>query len=212
MLRGVIGALIGGLVGGVIWFCIGYFAEVNIGLVAWGVGALVGTGMLLTKRGAPQATSGWVAAGVAVLTLFTAKFAIVDAVLKKKVGGPLTVDREFFVVRFADEIAQEAEDAGKTLDWPQGVTSETAEKPEHYPKDVWKQAEDEWEALSDTEREEQIETLNDTLSDAHDTSIAAMRWEVFFRSYSPFDILWTLLALISAYKFGAGEYGGGEVA
>lgn len=193
MQRGLIGALIGGLIGGLIWFCIGYFAEVSIGIIAWGVGALVGTGMLLTKRGAPAAASGWASAGIAVLALFLAKFAIVDTVIHKKLATSFSIDREFILVGFANDFASEAQDAGKTLEWPAGMNYDNAEKPEHYPADIWKQAEEKWASISEDEQKEMIESANEALQDAQSASMASIRWEVFsnrIRRLISFGLCW----------------------
>jgi hypothetical protein len=52
MIPGIIGAAIGGLVGAILWAAVIFLAQREIGIIAWGVGVLVGFGgLVLGARG-----------------------------------------------------------------------------------------------------------------------------------------------------------------
>jgi hypothetical protein len=67
MIPGIIGAAIGGLVGAILWAVVIFFAQKEIGIIAWGVGGLVGFGGLLL--GARGTTMGVICGLVALLSI-----------------------------------------------------------------------------------------------------------------------------------------------
>lgn len=77
---GVTFCSVGALIGGGIWFAVGWYMDLEIGYVAWGIGALCGFGMLL-GNGQPNRFGGLIAAGIAALAITAAKAAIFVAVI-----------------------------------------------------------------------------------------------------------------------------------
>ncbi len=77
---GVTFCSVGGLIGGVIWFVVGWYMSLEIGYVAWGIGALCGFGMLL-GNGQPNRFGGLIAAAIAALAITAAKAAIFVALI-----------------------------------------------------------------------------------------------------------------------------------
>jgi hypothetical protein len=77
----MIGAFIGGLVGGVIgagiWAAIVYFTGFEIGIVAWGIGLLVGFGALVLSGGRAGAAGGVIAAVLALGAVLLGKVLVV---------------------------------------------------------------------------------------------------------------------------------------
>jgi phosphate/sulfate permease len=79
----VIGALIGGCLGAALWAAIVYYFHVQIGIVAWVVGAAVGLGAAVA--GGRGATSGIVCALIAVAAIFAGKMAAVHFMVYKMI-------------------------------------------------------------------------------------------------------------------------------
>ncbi len=79
MVYRLLGGLVGGLIGATIWILIGYFANAEVGIVAWGIGFLVGGGVryggYLTDK-EEGAGEGIASAGLAIATILAAKFVV----------------------------------------------------------------------------------------------------------------------------------------
>ena len=87
--------------------------------------------------------------------------------------------------------------------WPPGVSAETARTQKDYPPQLWQQAVMRWNQLGKAKQEE--EKLQRTLLAMKLRELSAKPdiGEVF----SPWDLLWFGLAIVTAYKIGVGTYG-----
>ena len=72
LIQGTIGASIGAILGALIWYGIIYFTEYEIGIVAWGIGALVGFGAAVC--GGEGLLMGGISALLALLSISLGKF------------------------------------------------------------------------------------------------------------------------------------------
>lgn len=208
MVKGLIGALIGGVIGAAIWAAVGYFTGYEVGWIAWGVGALAGFGMAVGAKDDSSAVTGAIAAAVAIGSILAGKYAVAHFIVDREITkiaaemGPVTM--EDAKIHMADQLVHEYEGAGKPLAWPEGMTYEDAEQPDHYPKDLWKDLETRWASMEPAKQEE----YRVSVQAQSDTNFQLFRAEAtsgaFKDSFSAWDGLWFVFALISAFKIGSG--------
>jgi hypothetical protein len=213
MLRWLLGGLVGGAAGVLIWVLIGYTTHYEVGWIAWGVGFLVGLGVRFAAHLGDQEESmgqGIVAAGMAIGSIFLAKFLIywllvgsVDTDPIRELVGEIRFDNEAMVASLADEVAEEMVQRGQTVQWPAGMTLEDASQKADYPPEVWRQAEMRWSQLGP---DEQGKRTRARMELAMMLSGAANKPE-FGEFFSPWDLLWFGLAMVTAYRIGVGSYG-----
>ncbi|MEM8680541.1 MAG: hypothetical protein AAGF97_14435, partial [Planctomycetota bacterium] len=67
----IIGAVIAGVIGALIWGAISYYAQVEVGYVAWGIGLLVG--WAAHRLGGEGAVTGIVCAAIALGSMLLGK-------------------------------------------------------------------------------------------------------------------------------------------
>jgi hypothetical protein len=92
------------------------------------------------------------------------------------------------------------EDQGKRVAWPPGMSYEDATEKKDYPPDLWRNAEAQWKQLGEEEqrnRRQERAAMAVMLSDV----ITATS---FASEFSPWDILWGLLATFTAFRLGVG--------
>ena len=82
---GVVGGIIGGILGAIIWAAITYFTDTKFGLVAIGVGFLVGCGVRLLGKGFDR-VFGIAGAIIALLSVFIGNFLMAIGLLTKIVS------------------------------------------------------------------------------------------------------------------------------
>ncbi|MGB6854943.1 MAG: hypothetical protein WBG49_20345 [Thermoanaerobaculia bacterium] len=88
--------------------------------------------------------------------------AVVAALLSVGVGKvgsiamairPGAVTEEYAVVALADVVVRDFEREGRAVEWPGGITQDTASEEADYPPEVWTEAETRWLAIPPAERE-----------------------------------------------------------
>ena len=213
MLRWILGGLVGGAAGIVIWVLVGYFAQYEVGWIAWAVGFLVGVGVRYGaylgdhEEGMAQ---GILASVIAIGSIVTAKFLLFSILVGgtdteglREIVGEIRFDDEAMIATIADDLAQEMTDRGQTVNWPSGMTYDEASRRADYPVKLWRQAETLWNQLGPAEQQER---KRQRLMFAAALSEAASEPD-FGEFFSPWDLLWFALATITAYKIGVGTYG-----
>lgn len=218
MLKSLIGGLIAGLVGAAIWAAISFWTGYEIGWIAWGIGGLVGFAVAL--GGQQGMTAGLAAVVISVLAIMGGKYATVELLVNKELGGSeqmveQAVDRleneEFVVSWLADGIIEERTAQGEEITWPPGVTAEEAEQPDEeseYPPEIWSEAASQWDGMPPEERDAYRAQLADMIRQNIEENFAAFRTEIkrdgFSASFGPLDIVFILLAVVTAFKIGRG--------
>jgi len=208
MLKGIIGGLIGGAIGAAIWAAIAYYAHVQIGFVAIGVGALVGCGTFMFAGDQVSPVTGAAAAMIALASIAGGKYMAIHAYfsnVKGAVHKAIEVDEEVALVHISKQVAEEWEKSGKTLAWPKGSNAEEAGEEAEFPKDVWADAKVRWNAMTETQKDGYQRDLKESLHAEMDGVVAGIESDAFAKSFSFFDILWAFLAVGAAYKLGSGE-------
>lgn len=210
LLKWIAAGAVGGLVGAAIWAGISYFANYEIGWIAWAIGAIVGFSVRVAageqnEGMAPGATAVSVSIGAIVLGKYLASFFLVANLMAT--NGLADPTEEQMIVRAADDIVRERQARGQTVVFPTGKDLDTAETQADYPPDIWQQANSKWQALSADERTQQIKTLASERNAAIRALQSTVQSSAFYGSFSPFDLLWFGLAAATAYRLGAGNVG-----
>lgn len=210
MVKGLIAGLIAGVVGSAAWAALTYFSHREYGILAWGIGVLVGFAVSKAMSKEASAASGILAAVIALCTIAGGKYAAVALVVDKTVGAARTHLTELgepeAKIRLADQLVEEYQAAGKPVEFAAGVESvEDATEPEHYPKELWTDLESRWASLSQSERDGRVKQLRDEEAYALNTISTIVRDKAFRESFDLFDVLWGFLAIASAYRLGSGK-------
>lgn len=211
MLKPLAGALVGGAVGAGVWAAVAYFANLEIGWIAWGVGVLAGLGARLAAPERLSLQTGVAAALIAVVSVAGGKYLSVHLALERALAdagvgddGAL-VDDELATSYFADEVVMEHMQAGEPVRWPGGVVPENPCEEREYPRDVWAEAAERYAALSPQERTQYKAELTTGIQ----ASLREFRSEAqqagFRESFGMLDLLFVALAIGSAFKLGSGE-------
>jgi tellurite resistance protein len=211
----VVGGLIGGAVGAFVWAAVVYFTEYEIGWIAWGVGGLVGYGVAAGNRDGTRSSTaaGVLAVAISIVAILAGKWAGVqmimpsdEEILEMATAG---FDQEEYVVSYvADDVAAELEAAGRTVDWPSGVDPATASAEADYPPEIWAEAELRWAGLTEQQKlvfQEDLETeVRDNVEANLPEIRAAMAGGGFAGSFSPMDVVFFGLAMVTAFGVGSG--------
>jgi len=212
-LGALIGAAVAGLIGAAVWAAIAYYANFEIGWIAWGIGVLAGFGAFMGAKGEGDVATGGIAAVAAIAAIGLGKFGAIHFAVDKELNSPafrshLNVTGEDMLVVYADQVVKEWEAANKKVNWPPNVVPEDAQTEADYPKPVWAEAKKRWAALSadeqDTARSDQAAYRKQMTEFVR----ASIKGQAFKESFGPFDILWAVLALASAFGIGRGSGGG----
>lgn len=219
--RAVLGGLLGGVLGAALWALIALVTSYEIGWIAWAVGGLVGYGVALGNRGAPHSpvASGVLAAAITLLAIPAGKYALVELSVPSdaelvSILMENTRNDEFVISYVADDVVDELEASGETVDWPPGVDPAVASTREEYPPDVWTEAEARWASMSEGEREDFRGVVEEITRENVAASLpeirATIRDGAFLRSFAPMDLLFFGLAVVTAYGVAAGGRKTGE--
>ncbi|MBC7772991.1 MAG: hypothetical protein H7210_10885 [Pyrinomonadaceae bacterium] len=210
-----VGAAIGAALGGAIWAAIGHFTGYEVGIAAWGVGALAGFGALTASRGNVNAGSGVIAAVFAVLAILGAKYLVIYTLLEQM---NVAADSELNSYQYTDEdlkehlagkIVAEKLAAGQDIAWRNGADEDQAEWPQDYPVEIAAEAGKQFAKLSTQERTTQKTAIEQevraSIQEFSKTYKPTLQWELFKASFGLFDLLWIGLAVASAYRIGSSE-------
>lgn len=212
LVGGVIGGVIGGVVGAAVWAGVSYATGYEIGWIAWGIGGLVGLGVAWGDKGASGHLAGIVAVIISLCAILAGKYAAVQFVIDKhltadSLAGEMTAaieTDEFMRSYVADRVVEKYEAAGKPVNWPEGMSVEEATVEAEYPPDVWADATARWEAMSDSERGDYRQQVRDTMTADLAQAISGFRGDMiaegFKQSFSAMDVIFFLLAVVTAFK------------
>ncbi len=210
--RALLGGVLGGILGAAVWAAIAYFLHLQIGWLAWGIGALAGGGALVLIGGKDHATpaSGSAAVLAAVLCVLLGKFGAVYFALghfQSQVATQLVaaVDDEYMIARMVEDRVEELTAAGKPLVFRNGKNKDTAEELNDYPLALVNECRAKWQANSQDERDAQIADAKARLDLFANSSTAAFSLSYFWGTLTLFDLLWFTLASVTAYKLAAND-------
>lgn len=201
----VVGGLIGGVIGAAIWAAISYFTNYEIGWIAWGIGFIVGLGVRIAAGEQDGYAPGITAAAIAILAIVAGKYAAVSLMVDKALQGPeMAVTADDLIVQQADEIVAARMDKGQKVQWPPNMSADEAVKLADYPADVAAEATQAWQKLGADEQKKRIEEAQQQRELFRQHLGGALRNAGFEASFSGWDILWFILATMTAFRLGSG--------
>jgi len=216
-MRSLAYGVVAGGIGAVVWAAIAYLTNYEVGWVAWGIGWLVGAAVALGNADGARTpkTAGVIAVLIAALAVVGGKYGSAWAMVPH---GEDLVDQwateffadgqdEFVMTYLADEVAFEFMTEGRPLTWPADPNLLPNMKA-FYPSDVWAEAEGRWSAMTDAERRAFWQQAELRYRAEFTTNVSNVRKEVvravFFDSFGPLDLLFIGLAVLTAFRIGAG--------
>lgn len=208
--KAILGGAIGAVIGAVIWGAIVYFAQMEIGWIALGVGFLTGLGVAAGSGSDEGIHYGVIAVLFAFLAILVGKFVgvylMVDDDFKSIDTSSFVMNDENMLELYADQVAAEWDSQGKqTL--IKGAMLKDGEAPPYTPA-LKKEAQKRWNARTPEQKQQEKDeytaeakaAIDGILRDAKDSSVT----EAFLGSFSPLDFLFFGLAALIAFKTGSG--------
>jgi len=187
------------VVAGLVWAAIAYYANAEIGYVAWGVGLLTGFAVTATTR-ERSLRVGLAAAGLALCGLLLGKVLTVEWTLKGMAQKEIPDDADSLRAAYVSELVDQGAIDPRILAW-QGQAGEDDTPPPEVAK-----------AMEELEKKIHEDMKHLTPADRQRLKARVADWILGEISYvervrmtlSPWDLLWFGLALSSAFKMGAG--------
>ncbi len=204
----LLGGIIGAAIGGAVWVAVGYYAEAEVGYIAWGIGFLAGLGVRMAADDHEVGTMSGVAAvlgaaGIIVLAKYMVVSLLVgNAMAEMDVDTTLTPMN--MTVTIADEIIAEWEAEGKTITWKPGMTIDAATTQADYPPDVWAEASKRWNEVPPAEQQAKIEDATEARRQFAEMISGSIKDDAFEASFNGFDLLWFGLAAFTAFRIAGG--------
>lgn len=204
LIGGIVAGAIAGILGAALWAAIAYYGNIEIGWIAWGIGALVGFAVTLGSKGGGVAPAA-IAVLITVVSLCGGKYlAVYSSVNQMDALGAfdaIEITGEDYVATVVGEEVVRKIAAGEAIAFRNGIrTHEEVEDVSDYPQAMVDTAIAKWEGMSSEEQEayktSESEKIKSQLSEIK-SSIAA---EGFKRSFGGMDILFFLLGVFSAGK------------
>lgn len=220
---GAAAGLLAGLLGAAAWAAIAYFGNIEIGYLAWGIGGLVG---FAVARGAGQQGPmlGAIAVVITVLSICGGKLATIDLLIQDELANavqesadlsPEDFEEPALVSRIADKLVAEREEAGEEIEWPenQEVSSledlEELEASQFYPEDIWAEAEQRWQSMSDQEqgalRQQAASEARQLAEEFGEQMRGVYLVEAFKGSFGIIDIVFFGLGIVTAWGFASSQ-------
>lgn len=148
------GAVAGVLCAGV-WSAIAYYMRVEIGWLALLVGVVVGGA---TRAGAKEEDVGVLSATLAAVSILLGKLLCAAFLASHLVGqfmnSAAVFTDEALISGLADQVVLEFDRDRRDYTFPNGVDPADASQREDYPREVWRVAQERWEAMTEQEQED----------------------------------------------------------
>ena len=211
---GIIGGLIAGALGAALWAAIAYYGNVEIAILAWGIGLAVGVAVSIGSD-----TGGILAALVAVLittgSLVGGKYLAVQMAIhdfdNQMHSDKFTIDDDVLVSGFAFEMAEEQVEAGKKLRFRNGKRNlEATEGVEDLPVNIVSAAKKKLDSMSQEDHDALLAERQEEFEMALSAVEGKLFKVAFAESFSLYDILFFLLGIFTAGKVAFSDYVDGE--
>lgn len=195
-----------------LWISSAYRWDLNPTWAAWPVGVLVGLAVWFGGQRTFSRRNGLLAAAVTLAAIATSLY-VIERIHVRQIRAQQNVldsQEEGYLWPIATEIAEEWEQEGKSLDWPEGADLENALYEADFPADVWAAAQTRWNTLTPEEQRKEI-LFQKAMSSALHTQFSAAGSEqrLILRetvAHMPvITLLFIALSLGTAYLIGTGN-------
>jgi hypothetical protein len=219
LIKCIVSGLIGGAIGGAVWAALAYYTNFEFAIVAWGIGGLVGFCCRAGAGASSGILTGLIAAGIALASIAGGKYAVIEIAVEREVAKVSrsvenTLDQQLTddeaMLALTDDLLEKAEASGKKITWPKGKSAADERTViEDFPPAIVKDAKARWKAMSAPDRESYSKSIQDTRRHDFNEKLAEAKEEVkreaFNGSFGLFDIVFGMLALLTAFKIGSDE-------
>lgn len=207
MIFGAIGGVVGGAIGAAVWAAVAYSLNLEIGWIAWGIGFLVGVGVATLSGSQAGLLTGLMAAAIALASVAGGKYAtvsmVVDNYAKSALKEQSNMTGEDAILVFAGQLAADAEQKGKKLNWPKGVLGlDDAETLDDFPPEIAADATARWDAMDPGVQDTILADLRAFAKADTEARIEEAKASIFKDTIGPFDALWAFLAVVTAFSIG----------
>ena len=209
---GIIGGTIAAIIGAAAWAALAFFGGIEVAYLALGIGFIVGLGVSAgSKSGGFGAAI--VAVVLTVLSLVGGKYAAV-ALAVNEMDSQLPafeMKDDGVKMRIANISIKDSGQDPATLNYRNGKDYTNAESLNDLPADIAMNAQKEFDLLTEDEVDGIKEEAEAEYHEFVSTLEAKITEKAFMDSFSPFDILFFLLAIITAGKIALSDVvdGGG---
>ena len=150
--------------------------------------------------------TGVAAAAIAIAGILGGKYAAIRMDLGDFIAeaGIAEVTDDFIISFIADDIVEERMAGGETIEWPTEWEFGEASEPEEYPADIWAEAEDQWNRGDEAYRQQYRTYVQHTVETNMAEFVNDVSEDALLANIDLFDMLFFLLAIISAWKIGSG--------
>jgi len=194
-----------GLVGTLVW---GILASLWLRPVGW-VGVAIGFGVgLAVFWGSRRQSSLWLGAGAAAVTL--ASILAGHLVGALHVAGLVSVEADAdevqrqIMIQLARTICEERLKAGEDLEFPDGMTLETAEAPADFPPGIAAAVGERWKTLTQDQKEQQVQSAHAVLQSVLEGVQRMVLKKQFLQAFGGFELFWIVLSGAIAFQIGSG--------
>lgn len=198
-----LGGVIAGALGAILWAAISYYGNVEIGWLAWGIGAAVGVAVSVGTKGGGLFPA-LIAVLITTLSLCGGKYLAVRMAFSEIEEAVATVSFDFTdedcVSAIANESVTEKISAGEYVVFKNGKSIDDAEGLEDYPADIVKSAQLTWDKKSPIEQSDYKAAREEEFSEMMSAFKADIMHQGFMASFSGMDIVFFLLGIASAGK------------
>lgn len=210
VIRAAIAALGAALFGVAIWAGIAHFFNMEIGLAAWGLGAMIGYATVASVNFRGSLIIAVIAVVASVASIAGGKYAgaYLDVQAYIEEAGLNEATQEFILSYVADDVAAELEAKRIKLDWPKAPSEDFDPYREvDYPPMLWAEAERRWDTM--TPEQQAVHTANANAGQMAFARVVQTEATMtnFKASFSGFDMLWFGFAVFTAFKLGIADRG-----
>ena len=208
LIGGALCALIAGLLGAALWAAIVFYAEVEIGWIAWGIGAAVGFGASFGSKGGgivPAIFAVVITVGAIALGKYLAINMLMNQMMPQ-LEEIANVTDEQAVFSIANELTAEMPNP-PTID---ESAFEDDDPANDYPKGIWQKANERWNAKPDNEKQTFKDDIAKQSQEALNNFKAAMRKEGFMNAWGGMDVIFVLLGVYTAFQLAFSDPIGNE--
>lgn len=207
LLKGALGGIVGGLIGASAWALVAYYAHVEIGWIAWGVGALTGFGVCVGMKGSGGAVGGVLAVVIALASIAGGKYATVQMHFHRAdtAAAAIEMSDDDVLCSLMADAAEKAQHDGRKIDYKNGKNEKTATKPEDYPEWLAKPQREYYQQLT---ADQQSELRKEKASGVREliTNLSSdLKSRAFTESFGVMDIAFGILAILTAWRIGSSE-------
>ncbi len=204
----VLGGCIGGAIGASIWSAVAYYGHIRFGILAWGIGLLVGTGVNIGSRDTGGVYFGLIGAIIAVGSVVGGNYLTATLLVKQylEVMEPGDVSDDLAMSKVVVwEVLDEWNDRGDEIPWPKEWKAwELADWPNDFSRVIRDDTSDKWYRMSYDEQDSiRAEIAEMTYANSEFIDHEMIEIGFFALMMQPINIIWLVLAVGSAFSAAA---------